>query len=77
MLKVEKLYSQKYYETHIKQLVENKKEESSTQGQILNLVKVTTKEIFAQESEEIHEEILIELKKLATHQAYRWQRNDS
>ncbi|PBK67754.1 hypothetical protein ARMSODRAFT_1020271 [Armillaria solidipes] len=61
-LKAEELYSRKYYQTRVKPLVEDKKEEGSTQGQILNLVKAMTKEVFAQESEEIREEILIELK---------------
>ncbi|PBK62566.1 hypothetical protein ARMSODRAFT_1024765 [Armillaria solidipes] len=61
-LKAEELYSRKYYQTHVKHLVEDKKEEGSMQGQILNLVKATTKEVFAQESKEIREEILIELK---------------
>ncbi|KAK0457571.1 uncharacterized protein EV420DRAFT_1480637 [Desarmillaria tabescens] len=43
-------------------LVEDKKEEGSSRGEILNLVKATTKEVFVQESEEIQEEILTEVK---------------
>ncbi len=61
-LKAEALYSRKYYNTCTKHLVEDKKEEGSTQGQILNLVKATTKEVFAQESKEICEDILMEVK---------------
>ncbi|SJL07020.1 uncharacterized protein ARMOST_10363 [Armillaria ostoyae] len=61
-LKAEELYSQKYYESRVKPVVDEKKKDAMSQGEILNMVKTTMKEMFAAEAEDIREEILTEVK---------------
>ncbi len=61
-LKAEELYSQKYYESRVKPVVDEKKKGATSRGEVLNIMKTTTKEMFAAEAEDIREEILTEVK---------------
>ncbi|PBK83238.1 hypothetical protein ARMGADRAFT_1038034 [Armillaria gallica] len=64
-LKAEKVYSQRYYKAWVKPIVNEKKKGCSSQGEMLKLVKETTKEVFVAKADDIHEEILKETKEQA------------
>ncbi|KAK0458722.1 uncharacterized protein EV420DRAFT_1678670 [Desarmillaria tabescens] len=61
-LKPVELYSHKYYKSRVKPFVDEKKKGATTQGEVLNIVKETTREMFVSEPEEIRQEILTEAK---------------
>lgn len=52
-LKVEEVYSCKYYNEWVKPLVDVRKEGTSSRGDVLKIIKEMTKEVFEGESEEI------------------------
>ncbi len=56
------MYSQKYYESQVKPTVDEKKKGATSRGEVLNIMKTTTREMFAAEADDICEEILTETK---------------
>ncbi|SJL11244.1 uncharacterized protein ARMOST_14647 [Armillaria ostoyae] len=57
-LKAEEVYSRQYYAERIKPLVDQRKIGISTRGEVLKIIKETTKEVFEVESEEVRNQIL-------------------
>lgn len=59
---MEEVYSQKYYDERVKPIVDEKKKGVSSRGEVLKIVKETTKEVFVGEANDICKEILREVK---------------
>ncbi len=57
-LTVEEMYSQKFYVMRVKPIILERKKEGSTRGEMLKLIKDTTKEVFDAESEEVCQMVL-------------------
>ncbi|SJK99606.1 uncharacterized protein ARMOST_02914 [Armillaria ostoyae] len=57
-LKAEEVYSCQYYAECIKPLVDQRKIGISTRGEVLKIIKETTKEVFEAESEEVQNQVL-------------------
>ncbi|PBK63974.1 hypothetical protein ARMSODRAFT_1023607 [Armillaria solidipes] len=57
-LKAKEVYSRHFYADHIKPVVDQRKVGISSRGEVLKLIKETTKEMFEVESEEIQSQVL-------------------
>ncbi len=57
-LTAEEIYSQKFYATRVKPIVIQRKKEGSMRGEVLKLIKDTTKEVFEAESNEVRQMVL-------------------